>query len=269
MLYRFDLSIMHPALVVASLISAVPAFSQDDPDRPVAMSPPLSPEKAASQMKVPAGFRVELVAGEPEVVQPIAYTMDDRGRLWVVENTNYPDAPGVAKDRVLVFESTKGDGKFDKQTVFWDKATFTLGIAVGFGGVWLGSPPNLLFITDRDENAVPDSEPVKVLDGWGSEDTHETLNNFIWGPDGWLYVTQGVSTESLLGPPNTPDTARVSISAESALYALTPKSEHVSGWAVTSICEHGKPTAALFGKLVALAQNDPLPVTHKLQLRFT
>lgn len=214
---------MHPALVVASLISAVPAFSQDDPDRPVAMSAALSPEKAALQMKVPAGFRVELVAGEPEVVQPIAYTMDDRGRLWVVENTNYPDAPGVAKDRVLIFESTKSDGKFDKRTIFWDKATFTSGIAYGFGGVWLGSPPNLLFIPDRNGDAVPDSEPVKVLDGWGSQDTHETLNNFIWGPDGWLYGTQGVFTESLVGPPNSPETARVPINAGIWRYHPTKK----------------------------------------------
>lgn len=62
-------------------------------------------------MKIPAGFRVEPIAGEPEVAQPIAYSIDDRGRLWVVENTNYPNCPGEAKDRVLVLESTKNDSE--------------------------------------------------------------------------------------------------------------------------------------------------------------
>ncbi len=111
----------------------------------------------------------------------------------------------------MVFESTKGDGKYDKRTVFWDKATFTSGIAVGFGGVWLGSPPNLLFIPVNGDELKPAGEPQKLLDGWGNEDTHETLNDFIWGPDGWLYGTQGIFTESNVGKPGTPNSERTRI----------------------------------------------------------
>ncbi len=185
--------------------------AQEDPDRPVAHTDPLSPEAAAAQFKVPEGFRVELIAGEPDVVQPIAYTIDDRGRLWVLENTNYPNSPGEAKDRILVLEDADGNGSFEKRSVFWDQANFSSGIAVGFGGVWLGSPPNLLFIPDKDGDAVPDGPPQVMLDGWGAQDTHETFNDFIWGPDGWLYGTQGIFTYSKVGKPGTPDDQRVPI----------------------------------------------------------
>jgi hypothetical protein len=93
----------------------------NDKNRPIASEPALSPAESAAALKVPAGFRVEVIVGEPKVVQPIAYTIDDRGRLWIVECTNYPASPGVAKDRILVLEDTKGTGTFDKQTVFWEK----------------------------------------------------------------------------------------------------------------------------------------------------
>src|SRR5438067_285461 len=80
----------------------------------------LPPEKAAQAMTLPAGFTATLFAGEPAVVQPVAFAMDDRGRLWVAENMTYPiRAPeGQGRDRILIFEDTDGDGRFDKRTVF-------------------------------------------------------------------------------------------------------------------------------------------------------
>lgn len=212
---------LHPprnaALFLAAFLPLL-GFSQDDPRddprRPVAKTAALTPAQTAAQLSLPEGFRAELIAGEPRVVQPIAYTLDDRGRLWVVENTNYPECPGTPKDRILVFEDTKGDGTFDRTTVFWDKATFTSGIAVGFGGVWLGAPPNLLYIPIADgDTPKPAGAPEIVLDGWGNEDTHETLNGFIWGPDGWLYGTQGIFTHSSVGKPGAPQGERIHIDA--------------------------------------------------------
>ena len=196
-------------------IAALPAFAGplEDKQRPVATTTALPAAEAAKKMTLPPGVSAQVVAAEPDVVQPVAYTIDDRGRLWVVENTNYPNCPGTPVDKVLVFEDTNGDGKADKRTVFYDKATFTTGIAVGFGGVWLGTPPSLLFIPDQDGDAVPDGEPQIVLDGWGNEDTHETINDFIWGPDGWLYGTQGIFTNSKVGRPGAPDSERVPINA--------------------------------------------------------
>ena len=79
--------------------------------------------------------------------------------------------------------------------------------------MWIGAAPYLLFIPDKDGDDKPDGEPQILLDGWGYQDTHETLNTFIWGPDGWLYGCHGVFTHSNVGKPGTPDDQRMPINA--------------------------------------------------------
>lgn len=181
----------------------------------VQMHAGLSPQEAAKAMTVPEGFSVTLFAGEPDVVQPIAFTLDDRGRLWVAEAYSYPIRvpEDQAKDRILIFEDTNGDGTFDKRKVFAEKLNLVSGLEVGFGGAWVGAAPHLLFIPDKDGDDVPDGPPQVVLDGWGFQDTHETLNAFQWGPDGWLYGCHGVFTHSNVGKPGTPEHERIKINA--------------------------------------------------------
>lgn len=101
----------------------------------------LSPEEAAKAMTVPEGFSVSLFAGEPDVQQPIAMALDDRGRLWVAEAYSYPIRvpEDQARDRILIFEDVDGDGKFDSRKVFADNLNLVSGLAVGFGGVWVGA----------------------------------------------------------------------------------------------------------------------------------
>ena len=194
-----------------------------DKGRPVAETEALSAEETVAGFTLPEGFTAKVVASEPDVVQPIAFTTDDRGRLWVLENTNYPHCPGEKKDRILILEDADGDGVAEKQTVFYDKLSFSSGIALGHGGVWIGSPPNLLFFPRENEEDVFTGEPKILLDGWGGQDTHETLNNFIWGPDGWLYGTHGIFTHSKVGKPGTPDKERVGINA--GIWRFHPKTE--------------------------------------------
>jgi hypothetical protein len=93
------------------------------------------------------------------------------------------------------------------------KLNLVSGLEVGFGGVWVGAAPYLLFIPDRDGDDRPDGPPQVLLDGWGQQDTHETLNSFNWGPDGWLYGCHGVFTHSRVGKPGTPEAERVPIDA--------------------------------------------------------
>jgi len=175
----------------------------------------LPPEEAAAAMVLPPGFKATLFAGEPDVRQPIAMTIDDRGRLWVAEGLSYPRKrkPDEAEDRILIFEDENGDGKFDTKKVFLDNLNLVSGLEVGFGGVWIGQAPEFLFVPDKDGDDVPDGPPQVLLDGWHYEDTHETLNSFIWGPDGWLYGCHGVFTHSRVGKPGTPDEERVPINA--------------------------------------------------------
>lgn len=195
---------------------AAAAFAADNPNPPGFIVQPgagMTPEETAKAMQVPTGFKVQVFAGEPDLHQPIAFTVDDRGRLWVLENYSYPDWKPEGNDRILILEDTDGDGHFDKSKVFYDKINMGSGIEVGFGGVWVGSPPNLLFISDQNHDDVPDSAPQILLDGWEHQDMHETLNSFNWGPDGWLYGTQGVFTFSNVGKPGAPDSERRKLNA--------------------------------------------------------
>ena len=176
----------------------------------------LSPEQAVKEMTLPPGFKATLFAGEPDVQQPIAFATDDRGRLWVAEAYTYPirAAEGQGKDQILVFEDTDGDGKFDRRTVFMEGLNLVSGLEVGFGGVWLGAAPYLMFIPIQDGDTPKPAGPPKILlDGWAYQDTHETLNTFTWGPDGWLYGCHGVFTHSNVGKPGAPNSERTKINA--------------------------------------------------------
>ena len=171
--------------------------------------------EAASRMKVPAGFAVDLVAGEPDVVQPIAMCFDARGRIWVAEGMTYPKrAPeGEGKDRILIFEDADGNGSFETRKVFAEGLNLVSGIETGFGGLYVGAAPYFMFLADKDGDDKADGAPKILLDGWGYDDTHETLNSFIWGPDGWLYGCHGVFTHSRVGKPGTPEKERIPLNA--------------------------------------------------------
>lgn len=175
----------------------------------------LTADAAAAAMRVPKGFRVTVCASEPDVKQPIAMALDDRGRTWIAEAYEYPQrADGdTGRDRILIFEDTDGDGRFDSRKVFAEGLNLVSGLEVGFGGVWVGAAPYLMFIPDANGDDVPDAKPQVLLDGWGFQDTHETLNAFCWGPDGWLYGCHGVFTHSNVGKPGTAEDNRVRINA--------------------------------------------------------
>ena len=181
----------------------------------------LSPKDAAKAMTVPKGFSVDVIAAEPDLHQPIAFCWDDRGRLWVVEAYTYPKrhpepGPVIADkklgDKILILEDTDGDGTFDKRTVFMEGLNLVSGIEYGFGGVWVGAAPYLVFIP-IDPKTEKAGEPKILLDGFGYQDTHETLNSFVWGPDGWLYGCHGVFTHSTVGKPGAKEAERTKINA--------------------------------------------------------
>ncbi len=175
----------------------------------------LSATQAARAMELPAGFRVDVIAAEPDLHQPIALAVDDRGRLWVAEAFTYPkrQAGERGSDNIVVFEDEDHDGRFERRTVFLSGLNLVSGLEVGFGGVWIGAAPYLLFVPDRDADLVPDGPQQILLDGWGLEDTHETLNTFTFGPDGWLYGCHGIFTHSRVGRPGTPDAQRTPLNA--------------------------------------------------------
>ncbi|HEX2747319.1 MAG TPA: PVC-type heme-binding CxxCH protein [Verrucomicrobiales bacterium] len=187
---------------------------QPNPAKPTAVANAQA-QKTVAGMMLTHGFQAELIAAEPDVRQPNAFAIDEKGRLWILEAYSYPNKQpeGKGKDRIIILSDKDGDGVFETRTVFMEGLNLASGIEVGFGGVFVGAAPELLFIPDKNGDDKPDGPPEALLDGWGYQDTHETLNSFSWGPDGWLYGCQGVFTGSLVGKPGAPKNERQAVHA--------------------------------------------------------
>ncbi|WP_339713819.1 PVC-type heme-binding CxxCH protein [Cyclobacterium amurskyense] len=166
----------------------------------------LNPQEAIAAMTIKPGFKVNVFASEPMITQPMAFCWDDKGRLWIAENKDYESRQdgfsNSGNSRILILEDSDGDGQADTKKVFMEGLAFPAALAVGFDGVYVGAPPNLLFIPDKDQDDKADVEDIEVLlTGWGIRDRHETLNSLHWGPDGWLYGLQGFATPSKIRNP--------------------------------------------------------------------
>lgn len=176
------------------------------------------PDESAGKMSVMPGFNVELVASEPQVRQPVAIDFDDKGRLWVLQYLQYPNPAGLTRvkvdrysrttydrvpkpppygpkgaDRLTILEDKDGDGVCESEKDFISGLNLSTGFAFGYGGVFVLQVPYLLYYPDQDGDDVPDSEPRVLLKGFGMEDTSSLANSLIFGPDGWLYGTQGTN----------------------------------------------------------------------------
>jgi putative membrane-bound dehydrogenase-like protein len=175
-----------------------------------------SPDEALRRMRVPEGFQVKLVASEPLVRQPVTFTFDDRGRIWVIQYLQYPTPAGLkplkvdqylrttydripeppphgprGADRITILEDPDEQGRFRKSKDFVSGLNLASGLCLGHGGVYVLQAPYLLFYPDRDGDDVPDGPPEVLLSGFGLEDAHAVANSLQWGPDGWLYGAQG------------------------------------------------------------------------------
>src|ERR1051326_6041502 len=177
-----------PSLALFGADEFIPARQDRPPNQPY------SPAEALSKMTVPEGFHLDLVASEPQIVNPIAMAFDERGRIWITESVEYPrKSAGPGRDRVKVLEDFDDSGRARKVTVFAEGLNIPTGVAVGYGGVWVINSPDLLFLREKDGKEV--SREV-VLTGFGRTDSHELPSSLTWGPDGWLYGLNGVFNQS-------------------------------------------------------------------------
>lgn len=156
-----------------------------------------SPEAELASFTVQDGFAVNLFASEKDgVTNPISIRWDERGRLWVLTTTSYPQPePGAeVNDKILILEDTDHDGKADKTTVFADKLRMPMGLELApgpAGAAYIGEGEKLWLMRDTDGDSVADVREV-VFSGFGTGDTHQSINSFTWTPDGALMFSQGL-----------------------------------------------------------------------------
>jgi putative membrane-bound dehydrogenase-like protein len=161
--------------------------------KPVMGSLPLSPQESLKKIHVPEGYEVELVAAEPLLLDPVAFDWDERGRLWVVEMADYPlgmDGKGMPGGRVRILEDTKGDGHYDKSTLFADGLNFPNGILCWRGGCLVTAAPDILFLQDTKGAGKADVQQ-KLLTGFLEGNQQLRVNGLRWGLDGWVYCANG------------------------------------------------------------------------------
>jgi mono/diheme cytochrome c family protein len=161
-------------------------------------SPTLTPEEALKTFFMPPGYRLELVASEPLVQDPIVMDWDLQGRIWVVEMPGFvPDlqAPEPLMDpigKIVVLEDTNRDGKMDKRTVFADNLVLPRALKVLDAGVLVAEPPNVWLMKDANGDLKMDKKEL-VTDQYGRREARveQNANSFFWGLDNWMHTANG------------------------------------------------------------------------------
>jgi putative heme-binding domain-containing protein len=148
--------------------------------------------------QIAKGYKIELFASEElGIADPCAMRWDEKGRLWVLTIPSYPQLEPGRKpyDKLIVLDDRNGDGKADTSYVFADGLMSPLGFELGHGGVYLGEQTELVFLKDTNQDGKADTREV-LLSGFGTHDSHQTINSFNWSPGGELFFSQGHSIYS-------------------------------------------------------------------------
>ncbi|MBN9122190.1 MAG: neutral/alkaline non-lysosomal ceramidase N-terminal domain-containing protein [Planctomycetes bacterium] len=161
---------------------------------------PLSPQQSQQAIKTKPGLRVDLVAAEPLVADPVALAFGPDGKLWVAEMADYPLGRTGKFDpggRIVFLEDTNGDGTFDKSTVFLDGLPFPTGVLPWRKGVLICAAPDILYAEDTDGDGKAD-KVEKLYSGFGTENYQARVNSLQYGLDGWVYGSCGLFGGNIL-----------------------------------------------------------------------
>lgn len=161
--------------------------------------PPTAAQDALATIEVADGFRVEQVASEPLVVDPVAMAFDEWGRLYVVEMCDYSEQDRERLGRIRLLTDENGDGKFDKSSVFADELSWPTAIACYDGGVFVGAAPELLYLKDTSDDGVAD-ERETVFSGFARDNVQGLLNSFHWGLDNRIHGSTSSNGATLDSP---------------------------------------------------------------------
>ncbi len=167
---------------------------------------PLSTDEALASFRLESeDLEVQLVAAEPEVVDPVAFCFDSEGRLFVAESRGYPypgkGRPKAKLGRIARLEDADGDGRFESRTEFAHGLTFPNGIMPWRKGFYVTDAPDLLYMEDVDDDGIADKREV-VLTGFFTNSSSEQLRvaSPTQGPDGWIYLTSGLAGGKVTSP---------------------------------------------------------------------
>ncbi len=167
--------------------------------------PPTQTSGVEATFQIKPGFRMDLVASEPLVVDPIAMSFDEQGRLYVVEMRDYSERRPEKLGRIRRLVDTDGDGLYDRSTVFVDALAWPTAVICYAGGVFVGATPDILFCKDRDGDGIADVREL-IFTGFASDfapyetnklNVQAMMNTFEWGLDNRIHGATGGSGGSI------------------------------------------------------------------------
>jgi putative membrane-bound dehydrogenase-like protein len=149
--------------------------------------PPYEPEEALETFQLPPGFRIELVASEPQITDPVDLSFDADGRLYVAEMPDYPDNESDSiTSRIKLLEDRDGDGFYEKSTIFAEDLPFVNGVMAWRNGVLVTKAPEILYFEDTDGDNRADVRRV-VMTGFAVTNPQLRMSNLEYGLDNWIY----------------------------------------------------------------------------------
>jgi putative membrane-bound dehydrogenase-like protein len=173
---------------------------------------PLSPREELATFHVPKGFRVELVASEPDVIDPVAMAFDEDGRLFVAEMRGYPNGGvgtgTITSGRIKLLEDRDGDGVYETSTVFADGLRFPTGVMPWHGGLLVANAPDILFLDDIKDGKAQRKRTLYT--GFNLANIQQLVNSLQWGLDNWVYGCAG-SDGGTITSPEKPDMPAVTL----------------------------------------------------------
>ncbi len=209
-------------VLVERLEQSIWSVAQGEPrtelDAPLPPLPPTKESRGANrwlsaadelaEFEVDPRFEVNLFASEeqfPDIAAPIQMRWDARGRLWVACSTTYPHVyPGQeAADKLVILEDVDGDGRADTSKVFADGLHIPLSFELAAEGVYVSEMPDLTLLQDTDGDDRADVRR-RLLTGFGTEDSHHALHDFVWTPDGDLLIRESIFHHSQIETPYGP-----------------------------------------------------------------
>ncbi len=202
-------------IVLSGLLVTSPLIAQDAANSKglaelMQRIPGKSPEEELKTFKLQHGFTLELVAAEPDVVDPIDAAFDERGRMYVVEMSDYPFLPeqraqkykdqrAESWSRIRLLTDSNGDGRMDKSIVFADKLRWAQSVCCSKGGVYVLASGSLFFMKDTDGDDVADVKDI-LCTGFSHANVQALANGLEWGRDNAIYFSSGLAGGELTIP---------------------------------------------------------------------
>ncbi len=167
-------------------------------------------KKALASFQVEPGMRIDLIAAEPLVIDPVALAFDENRQMYVVEDRGYPDpvegGSTTTLGRVALLKDTNGDGVYDKRTEFATGLTYPNGLMPWKGGVFVTCSPDIYYLKDTDNDGIADIRKIVLTGFFATQTAQIRMSHPTMGLDGWIYVTAGLNGGNVTSPnhPNRP-----------------------------------------------------------------